>query len=336
MYIPYKSFENYEPVDIAKLRPKDSYKTLMEKRNYYLKIVGDAGGKVRPEFLKDRSCPLCGRDAARGIINKDGLKIAQCAGCSMVFVNPVLNSAALEAIYRHEDYSEIMEKLQGDSHEYRKMRFGRERVKNAEKFRDKNLKFRKWLDIGCSTGFVLEAAAEAGWEVTGIELNPYAAEFARKRNIEVIDKDYIQVAFGNNAFSEVSLYDVLEHLEDPLQILKKAYNELADNGGLYIYVPNWDSASRFLMGYDAHFIWPSHHLNYFTPSTLAEMVKKSGFEVVHVETEGLDVFDYIWFLKEKNEPGVSSLERVADRIQFFINSALYGKNLRLYARKALR
>ena len=50
-------------------------------------------------------------------------------------------------------------------------------------------------------------------------------------------------------------------------------------------MPNWDSASKFLLGKDAHFIWPSHHLEYFTIHTLKKLLEDIGFKVVYFETE---------------------------------------------------
>ncbi|MBL7070815.1 MAG: class I SAM-dependent methyltransferase [Candidatus Omnitrophica bacterium] len=334
MFVSYKHICDYQSVDIGRLRGKGSYKTLMEKRAYFLKIVGDRDQKVRGEFLQERLCPLCDADDHRCILEKDGLKIVKCSKCEMIYVNPVLSTAALEKIYKHEDYSEIMEKLQGESHQYRKSRFGKERVETVKRLRDDRLDFKKWLDIGCSTGFVLEAAKEEGWDAVGVELNPYAVRFARGRGIKVIDRDYLGIRFGESEFSEITIFDVLEHLPNPSDVLRKAFKELTQYGGVYIYVPNWESASRILMGDDAHFIWPSHHLAYFTPFTVTKMLESIGFEVIRVETEGLDIFDYIWFLKDRdNEKPVSYLEEIADKLQFFINAGLYGKNLRVYAKK---
>lgn len=333
MSIPYKHIGDYQPVDIRELRPKGSYKTLMEKRTYFLKIVGDENFKIKPAFLKYRPCPVCHANDYKYMFKKDSLEIVECNKCEMIYVNPILKSSALEKIYKHENYSEIMKKLQGESHQYRKYRFGEERVDAIKKFRDDKLGLKKWLDIGCSTGFVLEVAKEEGWDVIGIELNPYAVQFARKKGIEVIEKNYSKIQFGESVFSEITIFDVLEHLEKPKDILEKAFRELVQFGGIYIYVPNWNSASRILMGNDAHFIWPSHHLNYFTPFTIVKLIENIGFKVIHVETEGLDIFDYMWFLQEKEKP-VSCLEEIADKVQFFINAGFYGKNLRIYAKKS--
>ena len=54
-----------------------------------------------------------------------------------------------------------------------------------------------------------------------------------------------------------------------------------------------------LLGKDAHFIWPTHHLNYYNIDTLSNFLEIRNFEILEINTEGLDIFDYMW--KEKNE-----------------------------------
>jgi len=97
-------------------------------------------------------------------------------------------------------------------------------------------------------------------------------------------------------------------------------------------VPNYDSASRLLMGADAHFIWPTHHLNYYTPATMQDFLARQGLETVYVATEGLDIVDYLWYRREVHGASDAGVEAIADRLQFFINAGAYGKNLRVIGR----
>lgn len=118
------------------MRPKGSYKTLINKRTYFLKIVGDKNFKIKTEFLKHRPCPGFQANDYKYMFEKDSLEIARCNKCEMFYVNPILKSSALEKIYKHEDYSAITKKLQGESHHYKKHRFGKERVGILKKMQD--------------------------------------------------------------------------------------------------------------------------------------------------------------------------------------------------------
>jgi 2-polyprenyl-3-methyl-5-hydroxy-6-metoxy-1,4-benzoquinol methylase len=191
----------------------------------------------------------------------------------------------------------------------------------------------RFLDVGCSTGFVVEAARDAGWEAIGIDLNPSAIEFGRTRGLDLRTAALEDGGFADRSFDAVALFDVLEHLHDPRKTLDACVRLLRPGGIVFLYVPNYDSASRLLMGADAHFIWPTHHLNYYTPATMQDLLARSGLDTVYVATEGLDIVDYLWYRREMHGAADAGVDAIADRLQFFINAGAYGKNLRVIGRK---
>jgi len=166
------------------------------------------------------------------LYTKDSLDIVRCNSCSVVYVNPIFDEEKYIEIYQSKEYQKIVQKLGEDSHLYRKQRFGRERVDVIEKFHDPKLP-KRLLDVGCSTGFVIEEAQDRGWEAIGIELNPSAAEFARSRSLNVIEKPLEYLDFGQ-LFSAITLYDVLEHLVNPGEIMRKVFNLLLPGGMLHL------------------------------------------------------------------------------------------------------
>ena len=126
---------------------------------------------------------------------------------------------------------------------------------------------------------------------------------------------------------------MLEHLLDPRRTLRACAELLAPGGILFLYVPNFDSASRLLMGANAHFIWPTHHLNYYTPETVRDLMVRHALTPELVVTEGLDIEDYIWYRREVLNRDVDGLAEISDVLQFLANAGCYGKNLRVIARK---
>jgi 2-polyprenyl-3-methyl-5-hydroxy-6-metoxy-1,4-benzoquinol methylase len=191
----------------------------------------------------------------------------------------------------------------------------------------------RYLDVGCSTGFVVEAARDKGWEAIGLDLNPSAVEFGCSRGLDLRAATLEDAGLAPGSFDAVSLFDVLEHLLDPVRTLRACVDLLAPGGLLFLYVPNYDSASRLLMGAAAHFIWPTHHLNYYTPATIGDLVRRQGLTPEVIVTEGLDVQDYIWYRSEVLAKPTDGLEDVADVLQFLANAGCYGKNLRVLARR---
>lgn len=335
MNIRYRRLSEYQPVDLARLRPAGSYKSLIEKRTHPIDDLVARFGRIPAELLRDRPCPTCGASDAAPELEKDHMQIVRCRRCDLVYVTPTFDEAHYTEVYASQAYQDIVRDLGIKSHDYRVERFGRERVRMmADLLPGRDARQIRYLDVGCSTGFVVEAAAAAGWQATGIDLNPSAIDFGRSRGLDLRTVSLEDAGFAAGSFDAVSLFDVLEHLIDPGRTLKASIELLAPGGILFLYVPNFDSASRLLMGVHAHFIWPTHHLNYYTPTTIEDLMRRHALTTELVVTEGLDIEDYLWYRREVLHKDDDALAEVADIVQFLANAGGYGKNLRVIARKA--
>ena len=327
-------FEDHIPVDVDKLRPSGSYGKMKETRAEHTQVYLGDDHQVRPELVEEISCPLCAGNDHGELFEKEGFRFVECRGCSMVFVNPQLREEAYENVYKDQSYSDIIKNLVASSNDYRKQRFGVERLDIVEKFT--GVQGGKLLDIGCTTGFILEEAKSRGWDAYGVEANPYAAEVARQKGLNVENVTVENASFPSGQFDAVTAFDVIEHVRTPLPILEKACDLLKPGGMLFLYVPNWDSASRLIMGPEAHFIWGTHHMTYFTVDTLGQALETAGFEFVHHETQGLDIEDIIWWCGNEAGHDTTFLEAYRNQLQFLCNAGDWGKNLRMYGRKPKR
>jgi 2-polyprenyl-3-methyl-5-hydroxy-6-metoxy-1,4-benzoquinol methylase len=331
MRIPYRQAGDYQPVDIAKLRPEGSYKQLIEKRTHPIDELVRQHGKIPDDLLLPRACPTCGSADAEPELEKDHMRIVRCRACDLVYVNPTFDERHYKAVYASAEYQDIVRELGIKSHDYRVQRFGVERV--GLMAAHLALPRPRYLDVGCSTGFVVEAARDRGWEAIGLDLNPSAIEYGRSRGLDVRAVAIEDAGLAPASFDAVSLFDVLEHLLDPIRTLRACVRLLSPGGILFLYVPNYDSASRLLMGKDAHFIWPTHHLNYYTPVTIRDLMAREGLATEYVATEGLDIADYLWYRREVQGKSDDGLAEIADTLQFLVNAGAYGKNLRVIARR---
>jgi 2-polyprenyl-3-methyl-5-hydroxy-6-metoxy-1,4-benzoquinol methylase len=329
--IPYRRLSEYQPVEVSKLRPGSSYKQLIEKRTHPIDELVRRHGKIPDDLLHGRPCPTCGSADARHELDKDHMRLLRCAVCDLVYVSPTFDEAHYREVYASREYQEIVRDLGITSHEYRVQRFGAERV--ALMARHLDVPKPRYFDIGCSTGFVVEAARDAGWDAVGIDLNPSAIEFGKSRGLDLRTAALEDEGFDAESFDAVSLFDVLEHLHDPVRTLRASVRLLRPGGIVFLYVPNYDSASRLLMGTDAHFIWPTHHLNYYTPATIRDLMTREQLDTVYLATEGLDIVDYLWYRREVHGQPDQGVEEIADALQFFVNAGAYGKNLRVIARR---
>jgi len=141
------------------------------------------------------------------------------------------------------------------------------------------------LDVGCHIGVFLEIAREQGWEVWGVEPSSWAAKQARDRGLEVSIGTLKEAQFPSNFFDVVTMWDVIEHLTDPLGSLEEVNRILVPGGIICIHTINIESPFARLMGPR----WPwlmEMHLYYFSPQTLSQMLEKAGFRLVQTFTQG--------------------------------------------------
>lgn len=142
---------------------------------------------------------------------------------------------------------------------------------------------RRVLDIGSGPGHFLRRAQELGWTAVGIEASPAAVHFSREFGVEVhqgyVDGEYALQELGH--FDAIHMQHVLEHLPDPIALLKALPALLKPGGAICIEVPNDFSAVQEIlyesMNFPAWWVAPPEHLNYWSKASLSAMLKSCGF-----------------------------------------------------------
>ena len=147
------------------------------------------------------------------------------------------------------------------------------------------------LDVGCGRGQLGGAIRGLGYRVTGIERSPEAAARAGDRldevlRIDLADPAAAEVAIAGRRFDIVLFADVLEHLPDPLAVLRFYRRFLAPGGRVVISLPNvasWDRRLALLFGrfdYADAGIMDRTHLRFFTFRTAGILVREAGMTVL--------------------------------------------------------
>lgn len=136
------------------------------------------------------------------------------------------------------------------------------------------------LEIGCSTGAGLAAAAQSGWTVTGVELSTEAVERAKRRELngDVYACRLEEAPLPDASQDVVVMFDVLEHIEPAAKTLAAAFRVLTRGGLLLIVTPNATSLSAGLM----RSRWPhlfAEHVVLYSPSALRHLLDSVGFRV---------------------------------------------------------
>jgi len=138
------------------------------------------------------------------------------------------------------------------------------------------------LDIGCGVGLFLYLAKKRGWEASGIEISKFASNFAKnKLKLNVINSDNLDI-FQDKFFDVIVVNHVLEHIKNPLVILKQIKKKLKINGILFIGVPNIEGLFPRVQKEDWPSLQPLAHIYQFTPKTLKLLLQKIGFEPIRI------------------------------------------------------
>ncbi|MHA3772791.1 class I SAM-dependent methyltransferase [Verrucomicrobiota bacterium sgz303538] len=150
------------------------------------------------------------------------------------------------------------------------------------------------LDVGCGTGRFGEALSKRGGiSVTGITWSSEEAAIAAEVLSAVIVADLNTFSFeAAEVFQCVICSHVLEHLCDPVAVLRRLATSIAPGGCIIIALPNvlhWKQRLQFFRGkfrYTDGGIMDSTHLRFFDWTTARELPSKAGYEVVRVASEG--------------------------------------------------
>lgn len=203
-------------------------------------------------------------------------------------VSPSPKEDELKKIYEEEYYSEVkksyidetLEDLQWWQTIYADKYSEFEKyIKNSD---------RKILDIGCGSGYFLKFGRQRGWNTVGVEPSKKASLHAIRNGSDVKNALFSNDLFEENSFDVVHMHDVLEHVLNPVTLIENVKYNLKNNGILCIGVPNeFNPLQNILwkeMDFKPWWICPPHHLNYFTPDSLTNILQKSGFDIFLKET----------------------------------------------------
>lgn len=194
--------------------------------------------------------------------------IVKCHNCGLIYMNPVDSKIT-------DLYGDVVDQAYLDSWEERAETF-RRHLDVLRGFKPEG----ELLDIGCYAGIFLSEAARKGYSVTGVEPSKWASDFARNRTgAEVITGSWDTATIQKNAFDIVTLWDVIEHLEDPASCLAFVHDRLKPGG--MVAVTTHDIGSLFARVMGRKYPWLMRfHLYHFTPTTLSAMLSRAGLKPV--------------------------------------------------------
>lgn len=262
----------------------------------------------------NKKCPWCESEKTQfrlwlkdEFLTQEEFQICECLKCGLLFTDPRPGKHEIGKYYQSEEYYSHQENKTGFIPKlYESVKSVN--LKKKYKMATKGIAKGRVLDIGCGVGDFLHTMEQKGWETVGIEPSEEAKAIAKKRiKAQVLDTEE-QETLPENSFDLITMWHVLEHVDDLHWQLNQLERLVKPNGRVVIAVPNYNS-------YDGVFYkekWAAYdvprHLNHFNQETLVRMFKNNNF--THIKTEKL-IWDayYISYMSENYKHHSSPLVR---------------------------
>lgn len=244
--------------------------------------------------LENVNCNICNRDDARVVHDLGEFSIVKCRNCGLLYTNPRFVKDELYKIYEDEYFINAKFYDKSDAFLYGYEDYLKDKDDIQASYRrifmtiDRFAKPGRLLEIGCAMGFFLEMAKKRGWDAHGFDISDYACEYATKTLGLNVKKGEFKIGeFPAAHFDTVALLDVLEHLQDPLEELKKYKGVMKPGGLLVLSTLNASSPVARILGKRWEDLRRTKtHLYIFSKETVASLLKKAGFKVLCMQQYG--------------------------------------------------
>lgn len=227
------------------------------------------------------NCKICGSKDTTLYHTFPFFPVIACKSCGTLFAKHPPKEERLDEIYSdsyYEGWKGVDKKL---TEKTRNMKIYTFSYYLKLLKRNTKLKGKKLLDIGCATGYLLEAAKKEGADCYGVEVSPYGAQEANKKFPGRIFCGILEEAkYQDNYFDIITMTDLIEHVLDPVFFLKEVNRILKPEGYILIITPNFHSWWSKILGKK----WTNfkeEHLFYFSPTSLKFLMKKSDFKIIY-------------------------------------------------------
>ncbi len=278
------------------IRPKHIF-------DHFLQLAGQDVEKYFSDApRRSINCPVCSCEG-KGIFNKKGFNYMECERCLTWYVSPRPDGASFSKYYRESESVKYWATTfyQATSEARRKHLWKPKVQRLLRQMRDMDVSGHRVLDIGGGYGiFAEEVQKKHDPGVHVIEPSPALAQVCRGKGLPVIeafleDLDSSLLPQGPSVFVSFELF---EHLHDPAVFLD-CLARLMGPGDLFMFTTlSGTGLDIRVLGAESKAVSPPHHLNFFNPRSIRQLLGSRGYEVLDVQTPGLLDLDILWNQKD--------------------------------------
>jgi len=149
------------------------------------------------------------------------------------------------------------------------------------------------LDVGCGNGAFVQFASRWGWVAEGIDPDPVAVAAAQSAGANVTQASLDDLPRRGGTFEHVIVSHVLEHVHDPVRLLRQCFELLVPGGRLWLQTPNMESLGHKVFGRAWRGLEPPRHLVLFNQGSLHHQLRGAGFEAIRFLLHP-GVSEYMW------------------------------------------
>ena len=321
------------------MRPEKTYKYIIKQRE----IDGIAFyNKYNNDFV-NINCPACG-EKGELVFEKYGFKHKLCGKCKTIFCAPRPSEKLLNIYYNQFESLKMWTKLLLETDVERKILQHEPRVNkiisvmSQKRGRNGGIV----IDIGAGSGAFSNCLKKSEFftKVIALDLSEDCVSVCRKSGLDAICGTIWNLK--DNSADLICINDLIEHLFDPLNFLKKCHKVLSNEGYISIATPNGEGFDFKILEDNTENITPPEHLNYFNCFSIDLLLTKAGFKTIYLETPGkLDVEiilnkrnkgylinennKYIDFLLEQSEETLDNFQKFLSENKLSSHMLIIGK-----------
>lgn len=227
------------------------------------------------------TCNLCGSNNPKKLYNKNKFDILKCNDCGLIFTN-FPDNLSIEKIYTG-DYFEGGAVDGYANYGSTEAILKKEFTGNFNKLKTLKKQNSNLLELGCAYGFFLDIAKNY-FKCSGIEISEHAANIAISKNLNVKQGDFLKLQdFVNEQYDIIAMFDLIEHLSDPRNTIKKIHEKLAPEGVIIITTGDVGSVLSKIMKKNWRLLTPPQHLFYFSKKTIRMLLEQNGFKILSID-----------------------------------------------------
>lgn len=258
--------------------------------------------------MRSRACPQCylcgtqGKELYAGLTDRlfgaPGVwNLKQCLndGCGLIWLDPVPTEEDIALAYRsyYTHQSEVAKKKIGIAVLAYRILWGilvraTGLIKEQQAIRTRYLGEQvpgKLMEIGCGAGDNLVLMRTLGWVVEGVEIDPIACLKARQMHGLTVHEGTLESRnYPENSFDAITMNHVIEHVFDPVAILKECFRIIKPGGKVVVITPNTDSWGHHEFQENWRGLEPPRHIHIFSPKSMKKCAEAAGFESMEVRT----------------------------------------------------